>query len=198
VAAAFGAVLFAACGRVDAPTAPLVPAAALGAGVDVTPTVITMIGDTTVTEFTVDPAVKATYGIAGEHRITFPSGSICDPATSTYGPTEWDQPCELLQTPITITARSYHDAAGNPRVDFLPALRFAKTQRGPVKLYLLDKRVSASALSILYCPDVGPCVDEALTDPDLVTQYDAKGQFLFRQIKHFSGYTVSVGFADAL
>ncbi len=47
-------------------------------------------GDTAVTTFTVAPDASGTYKIAGGHEIEFPAGSICDPATSSYGTGEWD------------------------------------------------------------------------------------------------------------
>ena len=191
-AASVAATTLAACASPDAPTAP--PTVAALTARSSPPRGVPTNGDTVVTTFTVDPTIKAAYGIAGQHKVKFPAYSICDPALSTYGPTEWDQPCTPLTTPITITALSYRDSAGNAYVNFSPALRFRKTQGGPPKLYLLDKRAEASQLAILYCPDGGgPCVDESLTDPDLVTQYDKTKGFLYRYIKHFSGYGVGIG-----
>src|SRR3712207_5450446 len=60
----------------------------------------------------------------GQHRIYFARNAICDPATSSYGPGTWDQPCAVAPGPVTITATWWTDEAGNPRIDFQPALRF--------------------------------------------------------------------------
>lgn len=198
-AASLAATALAACAPPDAPTAPRAAAVATFAKGS-SPSdkgspkpVVTKYGDTTVTTFTVDPTIKAAYGIAGEHKIKFFPGNICDPAQSTYGPTEWNQPCVPLTTPITITARSWRDAQRHPRVDFSPALRFVRAKGNLPRLYLLDKRSDASELEILYCPDVGTCVDESIADPELATQYDKTAGFLYRDIKHFSGYGVGIG-----
>ena len=192
IAAAFGTALLAACGEIDAPTAPRAPVGvALGAQSSLP--VVTVEGDTLVTVFTVDPSRRTAHLVGGVHWIVFEARTICDPATSTYGPGEWNRPCRALAAPIQITARSYRDPQGTPRVDFQPALRFWSAQGRDVTLYLFDPRPEASALSVLYCPDVGPCVDEAVADPTLFTQYERQGLFLFREIKHFSGYTIGVG-----
>jgi hypothetical protein len=55
------------------------------------------------TTFTVSPSGGVYF--AGNHAVVFPAGSICDPATSTYGPGEWDAPCSALSQPITISAQ---------------------------------------------------------------------------------------------
>src|SRR5437764_1524472 len=63
----------------------------------------------------------------GDHMISIPAGSVCDPATSGYGTEFWDAPCEPATDPITLTATSFVDDYGRPYVDFEPALRFAPT-----------------------------------------------------------------------
>jgi hypothetical protein len=195
LAFAFAASAAAACAGVDAPTAPIAPAGS-AAGARGVPTTVTTGNDTTVTVFTVDPSRRTAYALGGEHWIVFPAGSICDPTLSTYGPTEWDQPCAALARPIEITARATHDAQGNPRIDFSPALRFRASKAHAVTLYVYDPRPEAAGLSILYCPDDGPCIDESVTDPTLATQYERQGKLLYREITHFSIYNVGVGFSS--
>src|SRR5437868_4642731 len=90
----------------------------------------TAIGGTPVTSFTVPQTGGAAWAlVAGQHRLIFGDGvgSICDPATSSYGPTEWDKPCTPATRPITITAKVWRTALGRVQVDFSPALRFVPT-----------------------------------------------------------------------
>lgn len=185
----------AACGDAVGPTRAANPTApSYGEGPNV---VITSLpGDTTLTTLRVDPLVTQSYGIAGEHKITFPANTICDPAQSTYGVSEWDKPCTLLTTPIEIRAKSYKNAQGYARVDFQPALRFVQSAsgKGVVRLYLMEKSGDAQQhFNIFYCDDANVCVDESLADPTLATQRDLKSGFVWRRIKHFSGYTMGVG-----
>lgn len=134
--------------------------------------------------------------VAGRAKIKFPAGSICDPETSSYGPTEWDAPCTPLTGPITITARSWVDDAGRTNVSFSPNLRFVPTAsaaRG-VTLQIKDKHASLSpGARILWCGELGACIDESLGDPSATTKRDAAGGVVFRRIKHFSAYQVADG-----
>src|SRR5215212_6856372 len=80
--------------------------------------------DTVVTEFTVGPG-GGRFNVGGTHRIAFPAAAICDLATSSYGPTTWNSPCLPSALPVRITAKTWTDGDGHPRVDFSPAMRFA-------------------------------------------------------------------------
>jgi hypothetical protein len=84
--------------------------------------------------FTINPGQAVSFRI-GDHTISFDAGSVCDKETSTYGPTEWDQPCEPSPKPVNITARASRDSLGNARIDFSPKLRFV-----PGKDVLLPER----------------------------------------------------------
>ena len=147
------------------------------------------------TTFVVNANLGGDFEIADQHWIHFPRRAICDPA-STYGPTQWDAPCVAATGKITITAVSWRDTTGHPRIDFTPALRFVpsgKTQ-GWVNLTFADRIAShdKDAL-ILYCGDDGVCVDETLVDATLVTNKSRKLGTVSRRIKHFSGYLVTSG-----
>ena len=150
-------------------------------------------GDTLVTRFTYNPAVGGTYHI-GDHKISMPAGSVCDPARSTYGPTEWDKACVALASPIEITAKSWLNADGHPQIDFSPSLRFAPEQT--VKLYFRDKDASntllSSKLTILWSAGPGlPGIDESILDPSLKPKVLPEAGLVMRRIKHFSGYLVA-------
>lgn len=159
--------------------------------------------DSTSAEFT----VTATGGVfaIGPHAIYFPANSICDPATSSYGPTEWDKPCEVLTEPIRFRAEVRNET-GRQWVDFTPAVRFVPTDElaSAVWLYMKTSALSADPdsamaallrMSILYSPGLGVAgTNEALLDPTLRTYVWLDGGVAFRRIKHFSGYNVHDGF----
>lgn len=140
------------------------------------------------TSFTYEPSDSArVYDLGDGHQIYFPDGAVCDPAVSSYGPGEWDAPCAPLTTPIQITATRFHDAEGNPYVDFTPALRFVPGK--PVTLFLHDPDAVLDARAeIAWCSDGGLCVTESSP-----THRDVESGILFREIRHFSGYMISAG-----
>jgi len=200
--AALSATLLAACGDVDAPTAPTLQpqSARLGrpsfdlSGFNVP---LTVENDTTYATFTVAPDQAETFVFDRHSAIAFPAGGICDPSTSSYGPTEWDQPCEPAAGPVTVAVKKYVAPNGHVSVEFQPALRFNPASEGVV-LYLedVDDGTPLWFKDILYCTDAGLCHDESLTDPSLETYNDPATGLLGRRIKHFSGYVVSVGFGS--
>src|SRR5215212_8365261 len=144
------------------------------------------------TAFVYDPMVPATYSLPGQHRISFSVGAVCDPATSSYGPTEWDQPCQPLLAPISITATTSLTPQGHPRVDFSPALRFVPGRE--VTLYLRDSDAALDPTTVIqWCDDAGQCLDEGTVQASTETKRDAALGIVFRAIKHFSGYLISAG-----
>ena len=144
----------------------------------------------TVTTFRVSPNDSGTYDIAGGHQIFIPAGAICDIETSSYGETEWDQPCVPETDTVTITATSWTNPYGRPVVDFQPALRFSPADT--VMLYLTDWHApSDTQAEIYYC--ASNCVDESVADSSQATQPDLQQYILYRRIKHFSGYNIAAG-----
>lgn len=136
----------------------------------------------------------------GRLALYIPKHAICDPRTSGYGPAEWDKPCEVLKSPIQMHAEIL-TIDGAEVVHFTPALRFVPS-RNPskwvwifMKVGAIDSRRDARNARILWTPAVGATgIDESLTDPTLATRYDDETESVYRRIKHFSGYQVSVGF----
>ena len=128
--------------------------------------------------------------VIGEHKINFPANSICDMSQTNY--LDWGMPCVPISTTIRIDVKWWRDVYGRPHVDFAQALRFQPTKKGEVTLYLKDATAArATNPKINYCPLVGlPCVDESLYDSVLTTKRDTKGGFVYRIIRHFSGYNV--------
>ena len=153
------------------------------------------VGDTSVTTFTVSNADTTNVWMFGTAKVTFTPNSICD-LTSSYGPTEWNQPCTPNAEPVTVQAKGWIDENGQPRVDFQPHMRF-NPDASPVKIWLNngDNQLN-DRLHINYCNDAGACYDESLTDPDLQTFMDADAGQYYRRIKHFSGYNIASGYAS--
>lgn len=164
--------------------------------------------DSLSADFTVTPT-GGTF-VLGRHAIHFPAYSICNPATSTYGPTEWDAPCEVLTEPIQIHAEIRHKD-GFQWIEFSPALRFVPTADPYQYVWLYLKSDQAQnpdvlqRFAILWSPsDTVQGIDESAADPTQATYLWRDGGVIFRRIKHFSHYQGSDGFsgevftADAL
>ena len=160
------------------------------------------LNDTLVTTFKVQPNRALSQTLAGGHKIYFSKGAICDPATSGYGVDTWETACQRATRSVTITARSWLDSAGHPFVEFSPALRFNPDDERPVWLVLVDKKTAREeGITIGYCTEndnPASCVDESLTDSELVTFRDPKKGYLYRRIKHFSGYNITAGYSSSI
>jgi hypothetical protein len=153
--------------------------------------------DTIRFSFTIDPHRNTFYWLGLGNSIVFPAGSLCDPATSTYGAGHWDDPCAIATSPLVVHAKAWLDHGNHPRIDFAEHIRFAPSN-DPAKwvvLTLTDYRGAIKPNSqIAYCPDVtSDCINEAATDPTVATYKDAVTGHLTRRIKHFSGYNVFAG-----
>lgn len=154
-------------------------------------------GGNTSADFTVGPW-GGTY-LVGNHAVVFPAGSICDPASSSYGPDTWNDSCRAATTPIRIHAEVRTTKAGT-WVDFTPSLRFVPSN-SPAKwvwIFMYTPQVTgASDLSranILFTSGLGASgIDESATDATLRTYVDTRSGISMRRIKHFSGYSNSSG-----
>src|SRR5688572_19923647 len=123
----------------------------------------------------VDFTVTSTGGwfLVGPHKLYFPANSICDPSVSTYGPTEWDQPCTAATAPVKIRASVRTAENGQPMVEFTPALRFVPDSTNWVYLFfftdeakqpMTDEEIQAK-FNILWSPTLGQTVvDESIFD----------------------------------
>lgn len=142
--------------------------------------------------FTFDPSKDQSFDL-GPNHLDIPRNAVCDLETSSYGTQYWDDRCSPERGTVTITATISHAKSDHPRIDFQPAMRF--NPRTEVVLYLYAKKASKSDAEMLvmkYCSGLhGKCVDESLTDRDLVTSVDRRHNVVFRRIKHFSGYVVA-------
>ncbi len=154
-------------------------------------------GDTVRFSITINPQQDTYYYLGAGNSLVFPAGSLCDPWKSTYGPGQWDAPCTPAYWPLTVNVTAWVDAAGHARVDFDKHIRFVPTTN-PAKMVVItfaDLQASLDPFfNILYCPtSSSACVDEALTDPSLLTVRNPVTGKVTRRIKHFSGYNVAAG-----
>ena len=144
----------------------------------------------------VDFVISPNGGIVdlGNHAVVFPANSVCDPATSSYGPGTWDDPCTPLQAPIKVHAE-VRRTNGQTAVDFTPSLRFVPSNDPARWVWLVLYTPSAvgkadlSGFNILWESGPGaPGIDETPLDSSLRTYIDTWQGISLRRIKHFSGY----------
>jgi hypothetical protein len=151
------------------------------------------LADSASLDFIVGPNGGVFY--TGNHAVVFPSQSICDPATSSYGPGMWDQPCAPLQTSLKVHAE-VRRVNGVTSVDFTPSLRFVPSTSSSKWVWMLmyapdaiGAQSNLTAFNILWASRPGgPTVDEALSDASMRTYVDTFQGLSLRRIKHFSGY----------
>ena len=170
---------------------------------DVTPT----FSSWRVTTFTLTSAGGKFSTGDGLYTLVFPANSVCDPATSSYGPGTWDQPCTTLADgqSVTVTA-TYGFTNHGLSVDFSPALRFnPKTEvriytsvYAPIltlfSSYFAANPSSLHFLGIYYAPDLSSAgTTDAAFDSSLITHVNLTTGLVWRRVKHFSGYNVTTG-----
>lgn len=144
-------------------------------------------------DFVVDPTQPSQVKL-GDHLVSFPAYSICDPATSGYGPDVWDTPCTPLQTPITIHA-SWNSKLGHAFIQFSPDLRFVPTSDPSQYVTITMKDLvpldSTARYPIFWLrPSDSTWVDEGAVDATENPVMDLNGNKVSRRLKHFSGYLV--------
>jgi hypothetical protein len=148
--------------------------------------------------FTIWPALPV-FEKFGDHVLTMPANAICDPATSGYGAAYWDAPCARAWRPIQVTA-TWGVRGGRPVISFSPDLRFAPSNNAQqwVNLSLRDPKGFKPEMyyAILwYDAEAGRWVDESQADLTLKARTSA-GNLVTRRLKHFSDYTLWVGFGS--
>lgn len=186
--------ILAACSAADRASAPTQGRIAMPDGAPSLDVIVNSTApDSTSAEFTVTPS--GGMFVLGKHAVYFPDHSICDPATSGYGPEYWNAPCTPLDTPIDFHAEIRTDGNGGAWVDFTPSVRFAPE----ANVWILMKtgreanESNVQNLALLWAPGLESAerVNEASFDPSLKTYVDMQRSIVFRRIKHFSGYIVA-------
>jgi hypothetical protein len=153
--------------------------------------------DTIKFSITIDPSRNTYYYLGDGNSLNFPAKSLCDVNKSSYGVSEWDQPCTVATSPVTVYVKAWMDKKGHARVDFDKHIRFVPSSNPAnwVNLTFGDLEASLDPFfNILYCATTsGACVDESKTDVTLLTVRNPLTGRITRRIKHFSGYNVAAG-----
>lgn len=144
----------------------------------------------------------------GLFTIKIPSNAVCDPAASTYGDGTWDSPCTTL-TPgqsLTVTVTYGFTGSNVPVLDVSPGIRF-----NPNSVVTLGTNAYASSITsdsgyyaahpqalhyfgMYYTPDLGTTgYTDAGNDNSLITHVNLSTGFVWRRVKHFSGYNILTG-----
>lgn len=139
--------------------------------------------------FAVDPTRDQVLAI-GASQLFIPANAICDLATSSYGPSHWNEDCSLQSEALTITAVVKNAATDHPSIDFQPAMRFSPDKS--VSLYIVaSNQATVDASRVMKYCGATSCVDESVSDLDLKSFVDVENKVVFRRIKHFSGYVIA-------
>ncbi len=171
------------CGDISAPRAADVV-------VDPQPQLALTDGATYSARFVVN-ASRSTVFSDGVNTLFFPAASVCDPATSSYGPGTWDEPCDPIRDDITIKVVATV-ANGLVTLDFSPSVRFNPSR--PVwfttKNDAIKTTTEPAKWAVFFNSGNGVLQDEGATDRSVVTYLDRTNGLAVRRIKHFSGYSI--------
>ena len=152
-------------------------------------------------------AKGGTFSVGGLFTLSFPANSVCDPARSSYGPTEWNRPCVTLSGNQSIAVHASLNLTGaGMAVDFSPALRFSPSTQVIISTNVFASAIRAGAgyfaanpdmlnfLAVYYTPSLGATpVPDFVADPSVITHVDLSSGTVWRRVKHFSGYSLTSG-----
>jgi hypothetical protein len=155
-----------------------------------------IIASTTVTTALVNPTIDNIYQSAEGHRVVIPANSICKVGVSGYGAGTWDNTCTPETLPILFTLTTTVNSAGYSNLTVQPDVRFSPSKQ--VMVFFKDSAAANRAgMVIKYCHAANGavgCTDEGKTDASLTTYRDPSLGYIYRRLKHFSGYNVVFGF----
>jgi len=149
-----------------------------------------------------------TYHV-GDFDVVVPAGAVCDPAKTKYGVGHWDDDCKPANRSVTVNLVA-ETRQGRVTLDFQPDLRFrpsagwVRIQTNAYSDLLKSDAVRQlspdspyfSQFAIFYVPTGKKSrIDEvrATGDASMVTHVDLSTGQVWRRVKHFSGYMVSLG-----
>ncbi len=132
------------------------------------------------------------------YTLSVPAGALCAQLVGQDG-------CTPAAGSVTVTATLHH-VVGHIGVDFSPELKFGNgatigTMRDAKLVFAMERRPSAkqdwSVFNILYTPDgFQTIINDGATDPSVATHVDLTSGFVWRSVKHFSGYVAVSGSCD--
>lgn len=144
----------------------------------------------------------------GLFTVNIPSNAVCDPSLSSYGDGTWDSPCTTLSSgqSVTVTVTYGFTSANVPVFDISPGIRF-----NPNSVVTLGTMAYASAIvanfdyftanpqalhyfGMYYTTDLGATGHtDAGKDNSLITHVNLSSGYVWRRVKHFSGYNILSG-----
>jgi hypothetical protein len=150
--------------------------------------------------FTIRPgrAVKENFG---EHHLTMPPNAICDPATSGYGVSYWNLPCNPVDREIEVTAY-WTEYKGDPVIRFKPDLRFVPAGDDQSRWVVLSVKHTKGIDPDKYYtllwrdPATNEWIDESVEDASQKTDAKKNLRRVSRRLKHFSDYYLWFGFGS--
>ena len=142
----------------------------------------------------------------GGFLLDYPARAVCDPSQSSYGPSEWTNPCVTLRRPILVTVKMWMED-GRTHIDFSQDLRFDPSKNVTLRVKLAElKGLTPTAdwdseFGIWYSVRVGDLrymINESEAYPELATEFETNRRgratgWATRKIYHFSGYYVRSG-----
>jgi hypothetical protein len=142
--------------------------------------------------------------LLGGFLLHVPAGAVCDPSVTSYGPAFWDDTCTPITAPIRLQVE-VSQKNGRLWIDFKPNVRFAPSAnpdnwvtlttwrtRGELTSALHARNMRQYAL--LYAPEIGSTpIDEGRIDASMITVVRMRDGLIWRRLKHFSGFTISLG-----
>jgi hypothetical protein len=144
----------------------------------------------------------------GLFTIKIPANAVCDPTVSSYGEGTWDSPCTTLAAGQALTATvTYGYTSSNvPVLDVAPGIRFSPTSVVTLGTTAYASSITANSsyyasnpqalhyFGMYYTPDLGSTgYTDAGKDNSLVTHVNLSTGFVWRRVKHFSGYNIVTG-----
>lgn len=147
------------------------------------------------------------FNVGGLYMLNFPANSVCDPARSTYGATEWDKSCITLDEGQAVKIHAVLALTSDGlSIDFTPALRFSPTTSVTISTGIFASLIKANRdyfaknpsalnpLAILYSSTLGAAgSSDYVRDASIVTNVDLSTGLIWRRVKHFSGYSMTTG-----
>lgn len=139
----------------------------------------------------------------GQYMLVVPARAVCDPSTSSYGPSTWNDPCTPTKGSIRVSA-TVSTIDGRDYVDFTPDIRFVPGSDPSrwvtihtVRLAAIGGHGDLRRFAVLFSAvPGGTLVDEARTDATLATHVNVNTGAVWRRIEHFTGYNVHTGLVD--
>jgi hypothetical protein len=154
-------------------------------------------------QYSFDISPRGGAYLIGQYMLVVPANAVCEPGVSSYGAGTWDAPCTAAAGSVHVTV-TLLTIGGRDYVDFYPHLRFVPSDDQSHWVTINTWRTAAIGgrgdlrrFSILFSETPGgPLIDESLDDPTLSTHVNVRTGFVWRRVKHFTGYNIYSGLIE--